>query len=87
MDATGEQIGPVAAPISPVPLHAVAALAAMQAVVAPPTTTSMAIIQEGSPAAGGVVEDRVERVMQQLKWIEKLVFVSIFLALYAIIKK
>jgi len=28
-----------------------------------------------------------DRVMQQLKWIEKLVFVAIFLALYAIMKK
>jgi hypothetical protein len=43
----------------------------------------MALIQEGGQA-GGEVQDRV---MQQFRWIEKLVFVAIFLALYAIMKK
>ena len=48
------------------------------------TPTPMALIQEGGQAGGGVVQDRV---MQQLRWIDKLVFVAIFLALYAIMKK
>jgi len=46
------------------------------------------IIHEATQAAArGGVEDRADGVMQQLKWIEKLVFVAIFLALYAIMKK
>nr|TKW01958.1 hypothetical protein SEVIR_8G213000v2 [Setaria viridis] len=49
-----------------------------------PTPTPMSPIQEGGQAGGGVVQDRV---MQRLRLIEKLVFVAIFLALYAIIKK
>jgi len=44
----------------------------------------MALIQDGGQDGGGVVQDKV---MQRLRWIEKLVFVVIFLALYAIIKK
>ena len=43
----------------------------------------MALIQDGGQT-GGVVQDSV---MQQLRWIKKLVFVAIYLALYAIMKK
>ena len=56
----------------------------MPAPAAIPTPTPMALIQEGGQTGGGVVQDKV---MQQLRWIEKLVFVAIFLALYAIMKK
>jgi hypothetical protein len=74
----------------PIPLQAVAAGAGvpLQATAVgaaiPPTP---AIMQQGSratQAGGGLVQDRVE---VQLKWIEKLLFVCIFLALYAIMKK
>ena len=70
------------APLQAIPLQAVAALAPIS------TTAPLAIIQEDSQSArtvgNAVVEDRV---LQQLRWIEKLVFVCIFLALYAIMKK
>ena len=56
----------------------------MPAPAAISTPTPMALIQECGQAGGVVVQDRV---MQQLTWIEKLVFVAIFLALYAIMKK
>jgi hypothetical protein len=52
------------------------------------TAAPLAIVQEDSQPArvvgNAVVEDRV---LQQLRWIEKLVFMCIFLALYAIMKK
>lgn len=61
--------------LEPVPLQAVAPPGAIQA------ANPMAIYQEG-------VQNRVEnRVEQQLGWIEKLVYVCIVLALYAIFKK
>lgn len=62
----------------------------MQAVAAAPTAASAQLdnINQASQAAAiGGVQDRGDGVMQQLKWIEKLVFVVIFLALYAIMKK
>jgi len=78
MGETSVQIVAPTTPLSHVPLQAVPAPAAI------PTPTPMALIQEGGQAGGVVVQDRV---MQQLRWIEKLVFVAIFLALYAIMKK
>ena len=72
-----QKVAPTAT-LSPVPLQAVPAAAAI------PTPTSIALIQEGDHAGGVVVQDRV---MQQHRWIEKLVFIAIFLALYAIMKK
>jgi len=73
--------GPVAPPhlqplpdqVAPVPL---------QAPVGP--HAPVAIIHE-APQPAAIVG--VQGVMQQLKWIEKLVFVAIFLALYAIMRK
>lgn len=72
-------------PTAPDPLQAVP----LQA-VAPPDPLSM--YQHGSNGAGvvgnAVVENRGDnRVMQQLRWLEKMVYVCIFLALYAIMKK
>lgn len=87
MEASADIGGPSAQPI---PLQAVAAGAGvpLQATAVgaaiPPTP---AIMQQGSQATqagGGLVQDRVE---VQLKWIETLLFVCIFLALYAIMKK
>ena len=72
-----QKVAPTAT-LSPIPLQAVPVVAAI------PTPTPMALIQEGGQAGGVVVQDRV---MHQLRWIEKLVFVAIFLALYAIMKK
>jgi len=70
------------APLQAIPLQAVAAPAPIS------TVAPLAIVQENSQSArivgNAVVEDRV---LQQLRWIEKLVFVCIFLALYAIMKK
>jgi hypothetical protein len=63
--------------------HSLVPLQAVPAPTAFPAPTPMALIQEGGQA-GGEVQDRV---MQQFRWIEKLVFVAIFLALYAIMKK
>ena len=48
------------------------------AAAAIPTPTPMALIQEGGQAGGVVVQDRV---MERLRWIEKLIFVAIFLAM------
>ena len=78
MGETSVQTVAPTATLSPVLLQAVPAAAAI------PTPTSIALIQEGDHAGGVVVQDRV---MQQLRWIKKLVFVAIFLALYAIMKK
>jgi hypothetical protein len=71
---------------TPAPLHAVP----LQAVI--PGADQVAMYQEGSQAVGvvgnAVVENRGDnRVMQQLRWIEKLIYVCIFMALYAIMKK
>ena len=76
-------------PMSPVPLQTVPAPAAI------PTSTPLVAIQEVSQASGAMEGNRVgesnrvveDGVIQQLRWIEKLVFVCIFLALYAIFKK
>ena len=82
-----------APPMSPVPLQAVLALAApLQVVPAPatiPTSAPLAAIHEVSQASGAMQGNRVveDGVIQQLRWIEKLVFVCIFLPLYAIFKK
>ena len=81
----------VQTPTTPTPLQVVP----LQAVAPPggfPTAAPLAIIQEGSHAAGVVgnaqVENRIDnRILQQLRWIEKMVYVYIFLALYAILKK
>ena len=73
----------VQTPIAPAPLQ----------VVAPPsgflTAAPLAINQKDSQSAGvAQVENRIDnRVLQQLRWIEKMVYVCIFLALYAILKK
>jgi hypothetical protein len=93
MDVTPSQAGYV----EPLPIQAMApvgmqlvAPVAMQTVAAAPTAGSapVANMNEAPLAAGrGEVQDRADGVMQQLKWIEKLVFVAIFLALYAIMKK
>ena len=66
--------------------------APLQAVAPPggfPTAAPLAIIQEGSQAARvAQVENRIDnRVLQQLRWIAKMVYVCIFFALYAILKK
>ena len=78
----------VQTPTTPAPLQAVP----LQAVAPPdgfPTIAPLAIIQEGSQAAGvAQVENRIDtRGLQQLRWIKKIVYVCIFLALYAILKK
>ena len=78
----------VQTPTTPAPLQAVP----LQVVAPPggfPTAAPLAIIQEGSQAARvAQVENRIDnRVLQQLRWIEKMVYVCIFLALYAILKK
>nr|BAD19473.1 hypothetical protein [Oryza sativa Japonica Group]BAD19583.1 hypothetical protein [Oryza sativa Japonica Group] len=70
---TGVQTPHAPAPIHTVPLQA----------VAPPggfPTTPLPIRQD--QATGVDI-----RVMQQLKWLEKMVYVCIFLTLYAIFKK
>lgn len=78
----GETSGQTA-PMAPVPLQAIPAPAPATI----PAPASLGVIQEGpqaAPAVGNrVVEDRV---MQQLRWLERLVFVCIFLALYAVMK-
>ena len=76
----------VQTPAAPAPLQAVAQPGCF------PTTAPLAIIQEGSQVVGVVgnaqVENRIDNgVLQQLRWIEKMVYVCIFLALYAILKK
>jgi len=71
-----------ATPIQAVPLQAVAAPGGF------PTAPPLAILQEGSQAA--VVEGHApmdKRVQQQLRRIEKLVYLCLVLALYAIFKK
>ena len=81
----------VQTPTAPAPLQAVP----LQAVAPPsgfPTAAPLDIIQEGSQAAGVVgnaqVKNRINnRILQQLRWIENIVYVCIFLALYAILKK
>ena len=72
---------------APAPLHAVP-LQAVPPPAAISTAAPVALIQDGSQAAGhgGNAQD-YSRVMQQLKWMEKMIFVCIFLALYAIFKK
>lgn len=75
----------VQTPIASAPLHAVPIQA-----VAPPAAISTAahaealIQQDAQPAIQG---NGADRVLQQLRWIKKLVFVCIFLALFAIMKK
>ena len=83
MEDTEVQTLAAPAPLQAVPLQAVAPPGGF------PTTTPLAIIQEGSQAAGVVqVENRIDnRLLQQLRWIEKMVYVCTFLALYAILKK
>ena len=82
MEDTVVQPPTAPAPLQAIPLQAVAAPAPIS------TVAPLAIIQEESQPArvvgNAVVEDRV---IQQLRWIEKLVFICIFLALYAIMKK
>ena len=78
----------VQTPTAPAPLQVVP----LQAVAPPigfPTAAPLAIIQEDSQATRvAQVENRIDnRVLQQLRWIEKMVYVCIFLALYAILKK
>jgi hypothetical protein len=77
----------VQTPIAFALIHAVP----LQAVAAPggfPTAAPLAIIQEGSQATGVVGNAQVDnRVLQQLRWIEKMIYVCMFLALYAIFKK
>ena len=78
----------VQTPTTPTPLQVVP----LQAVAPPggfPTAAPLAIIQEGSQAARvAQVENRIDnRVLQQLRWIAKMVYVCIFFALYAILKK
>jgi hypothetical protein len=80
MDANVVQTPIAAAPGYAVPMQALPPPAAH----APP----LAIIQQDANPArvqGNGAEG--DRVWQQLRWIEKLVFVSIFLALFAIFKK
>lgn len=80
----------VQSPAAPAPIHAVP----LQAVPAPggfSAAAPLAIIQEGAHPAGGVgnaaVDNGDNRVMQQLRWIEKMVYFCMFLALYAIFRK
>jgi hypothetical protein len=77
--------------LAPAPLHAFPLdLVPLQAVPPPEpiqAANPMAIYQEGAQDARAV-QNRVEnRVEQQLKWIEKLLYLCIVLALYAIFKK
>uniref|UniRef100_A0A0E0M9Q7 Uncharacterized protein n=1 Tax=Oryza punctata TaxID=4537 RepID=A0A0E0M9Q7_ORYPU len=62
----------VQTPHAPTAIHAVP----LQAVATPggfPTTPPLAIMQEGSQAAGATGnEQEYNRVMQQLKWLEKM---------------
>ena len=86
MEDTEVQTPTTHAPLQAVPLQAVAPPGGF------PTTAPLAIIQEGSQAIGVVGNAQVENmidngVLQQLRWIEKMVYVCIFLALYAILKK
>ena len=83
MEDTEVQTPTAPTPLQPVPLQAVAPPSGF------PTVAPLAIIQEGSQAAGvAQVENRIDnRVLQQLRQIEKMVYVCIFLALYAILKK
>ena len=83
MEDTKVQTPTAPTPLQPIPLQAVAPPSGF------PTVAPLAIIQEGSQAAGvAQVENRIDnRVLQQLRWIEKMVYVCIFLALYAILKK
>ena len=83
MEDTEVQTLTAPAPLQAVPLQAVAPPGGF------PTAAPLAIIQEGSQAARvAQVENRIDnRVLQQLRWIEKMVYVCIFLALYAILKK
>ncbi|XP_066336352.1 uncharacterized protein [Miscanthus floridulus] len=77
-----DEMGETATPIQAVPLQAVAAPGGF------PTAPPLAILQEGSQAA--VVEGHApmdKRVQQQLRRIEKLVYLCLVLALYAIFKK
>ena len=82
MEDTVVQPPTAPAPLQAIPLQAVAAPAPIS------TVAHLAIIQEDSQPArvvgNAVVEDRV---VQQLRWIEKLMFVCIFLTLYDIMKK
>ena len=82
MEDTVVQPPTAPAPLQAIPLQAVAAPAPIS------TVAPLAIIQEDSQPArvvgNAVVEDRV---VQQLRWIEKLMFVCIFLTLYDIMKK
>ena len=82
MEDTVVQPPTAPAPLQAIPLQAVAAPAPIS------TVAPLAIIQEHSQPArvvgNAVVEDRV---VQQLRWIEKLMFVCIFLTLYDIMKK
>jgi hypothetical protein len=72
----------VPAPIHAVPPQAVAPTAGF------PTACPLVTIQEGSQTAGGVGNAQVDnKVLQQLRWIEKMVYVCMFLPLYAIFKK
>jgi hypothetical protein len=74
--------------MQPVPLQALPApVAPLQAVPAP--IAPMGTIQQDLQASVAMQRNRVveDGVIQQLRWIEKLVFVCIFLALYAIFKK
>jgi hypothetical protein len=75
-------------PLSPAPLQAVPA-APLQAVLADatiPTSTPLANIQEVCHASGAMEGNRVgesnrvvdDGIIQQLRWLEKLVFVCIF---------
>ena len=83
MEDTEVQTPTAPAPLQVVPLQAVAPPGGF------PIVAPLAIIQEGSQTAGvAQVENRIDnRVLQQLRWIEKMVYVCIFLALYAILKK
>ena len=83
MEDTEVQTPTAPTPLQPVPLQAVAPPSGF------PTVAPLAIIHEGSQAAGvAQVENRIDnRVLQQLRWIEKMVYVCIFLALYAILKQ
>jgi len=77
-----DEMGETATLIQAVPLQAVAAPGGF------PTAPPLAILQEGSQAA--VVEGHApmdKRVQQQLRRIEKLVYLCLVLALYAIFKK
>jgi hypothetical protein len=77
----------VQTPTAPAPIHAVL-LQAVAPTIGFPTVGPLAIMQESSLVAGVVGNALVDnRVLQQPRWFEKMVYVCMFHTLYDIFKK